>query len=212
MKTNNIIVGALVVVIAVLFFLFGKNCNNPVIDPSPGKKYVDSLLVSHEIEKAAFKKHEDSLLTLTAAQSEAISSLFSSLIDKKAEAAKARQNASHYASLYDSARAALDTAEALASCDQLRTEYGIFIEATDEMVRTSDSLIAAQFDKIRLQDLIIKDQSTQIVKLDFKIGELSREYYDLVGINKKLLKKQKRSWWKPVGAAVGAVLLMFAVK
>ena len=212
MKTNNIILGALVVVIAVLFFLFGKNCNDPVIEPAPGKQYVDSLLVAHEIDAAAFKKRMDSAIANNDAQNARIDLLTKSVIENIAEYNKVKKKANHYASLYDSARAALDTAEALASCDQLRTEYGIFIEATDEMVRTSDSLIAVQFDKIRLQGLIIKDQSTQIVKQDFKIGELSREYYDLVGINKKLVKKQKRSWWKPVGAAVGAVLLMFAVK
>lgn len=208
MKTENYLLTALMISIAVLFWLFGKSCGD-VVDTRAAQK-IDSVVRQAEAEKAVYRKAVDSIGEENEQLKRNLGKTSIELVKSRNALRSAEKKADDAIARYHQAKAEKDTGHMIAYCDTLAHEFQQYKVQVYEGQKISDSVIALQGGLINNQQSVIRLQEAVIDSSNKRINYMSGEFKDL---DKKYQKSEKRkgNFWKGVATGFAAVFTILIV-
>jgi hypothetical protein len=90
-----------------------------------------------------------------------------------------------------------DTVTIIASCDSIIEEYGLYREATEQFVATSDSIMSALYDANKMKEAAIIEHLGYMETVGIKYQILATQ---------SMLDRQKKRKWQRIAAVLGVAL------
>lgn len=190
-----------VVFVMVLVYLLTCNQNNavpPSIDPVVNRDDSIAAVIKSRVDSA--QRVSDSLAAVA-------NRLIHDRDSLKTVADTRKRQADTYIKLYREAKAALDTAGMLASCDSVVQEYDATIRMWELEALLADSIISSQRENLAVKDSQIGNLQYLVDDRGKTIDTLAARYRGLENTLAKEKRKRKLTWVAAAAAFVAGVFI-----
>jgi hypothetical protein len=181
--------------LAILIFLFWKDCNTPPVIDTRARE-VDSLSRVNDSLRHAHETYTDSMRAVLNRAYYAIDEFAQAKVEAEMKAGEATRTAQHYARLYDDAKSHRDTVAQLQACDSLRWSLDSLIIRSRRQDVAADSLINELWQVSITKDRIIQHQEEQLRVKDQIIDSTVAAFQRVDAAYLKLIRKRKSFWTK----------------